>query len=182
MVRTISAVLVALAVVAGAGACTAGAPKPAPAGGGTHAAPPAAGYPDSCALVSKEEVSAALGITVTEAKKLDNGLCMFQSANLSDPFLSTDIHDDKATLETFTSYIEGIKDRGAAYEVAGVGDAARYVDLNADGLRLLTLYVLQGHVMFALGNLENLKGQRGQTQPLPAVRTLALQAIARLKR
>jgi hypothetical protein len=180
------ALLVTLLAVTALGACggTPSTPSAGPGSGSGSAAPTAAAagaFPDSCALVTKEEASAVLGITVTRTQKTSNGICMYESDDLSDPWLGTDILDDHATRLSFDQYIEGAKDKGSVYPVAGVGDAADYVDLATEGIRMISLYILRGNIMFAIGNLENLKGQKGQTQPLPAVRTLALQALARLR-
>jgi hypothetical protein len=176
------ALLAALVAVTTLGACG-GSPAAAPAGPAKPSAPAAApaGFPDSCALVTREEAGAVLGITVTKTEKTPNGICMYESENLSDPWLGTDILDDHATRLSFDQYVEGAGDKGAAYPVAGIGDAAEYVDLSVEGVRMISLYVLRGHIMFGIGNLENLKEQRGQTQPLPSVRALALQAVARVR-
>jgi hypothetical protein len=92
---------------------------------------------------------------------------MFESADLSNSWLGTDILDNHATRISFDQYIEGVGTKGVGYPVAGIGDAAQYVDLATKGIRTISLYVLRGNIMFALGSLENVKGQTGQTQPLP---------------
>jgi hypothetical protein len=144
------------------------------------AAPPAAAAKDrdSCTLVTKQEVAAMLGQAVTDTSKTDNGICTYHTAG--DPQIGVLVLDNFATRDTFDSYIESGKEHAKTYPMSGIGDEAVYVDASLEGFRTLSLHVLKNKLHFALVGLENVKGQEGKTQPLPSVRTLAMQAVSQL--
>jgi hypothetical protein len=143
------------------------------------AAPPAAAAKDrdSCTLVTKQEVAAVLGQAVTDTSKTDNGICTYTAG---DPQIGVLVLDNFATRDTFDSFLESGKVHGKTYPVSGIGDAAIYIDSSLEGFHYLSLYVLKNKLSFALVGLENVKGQEGKTQPLPSVRTLAMQAVSQL--
>jgi len=145
----------------------------------TPTSSPAAKGLDSCALVTKQEVAAALGQAVTRVDRLPVGdACQF--GNDRSVGIGVEIVDDKANIDSFKSYVARGKEQTKTYPVSDLGDAAFLVEASLQNIRTISLQVLKGRVHFALIGLEEAKGQEGKTQPLPAIRALALQVISRI--
>jgi hypothetical protein len=167
-------------------ACGGSSHQPAKNVAGKPAANPAAtpepgpGTPttlDACTLVTKQEVATVLGEPIVEVRRYEGTyICWFGTAKAG--FLQVQIRGDVGTTrENFESDIQIDKKYDTkVYPVSGVGDAAYYEISSLEQ----SLHVFKGSGYFALDFLENVKGQNGQTQPIPTVRTLALQAASRI--
>ena len=190
--RTGRACLVMLLGVLVLAGCGGGSSKPGAVGGGSGgngsgSKAAAVEMPDPCALVTKQEVAAAVCDSITETKEIQQGysnMCLFGANTFTS--LRTSVFNDRTTLAQFDAYVRGRQKDGGAPEaspVAGLGDAARY--LVAESGTEPELHVLKGGVYFVLGGFTSMYKPDGQpawegTAPPPAIRQLAMQALARL--